>query len=158
MADNNISVVNSNPQNTTTTFQPFSTIVNIKLDRTNYPLWLAQMLPILKSRDLMRYVDGTLLCPPKHVANSTTVNHAYTAASILSVVTKKGDISMADYLDCMNAIADNLVFAGQPVSDEELVQIVLNNLGPAFEMTVSAAQARDNPIAYPTLESLMLTT
>lgn len=65
---------------------------------------------------------------------------------------------MADYLDCMNAIADNLVLAGQPMSDEELVQIVLNNLRPAFEMTVSAAQARDTPIAYPTLESLMLTT
>ncbi|XP_009338298.2 uncharacterized protein LOC103930659 [Pyrus x bretschneideri] len=152
MADNNISVVNSNPKNTTTTFQPFFTIVNIKLDRTNYPLWLAQMLPILKSRDLIRYVDGTLLCPPKHVANSTTVNPVYTAW------TKKGDISMADYLDCMNAIADNLALAGQPVSDEELVQIVLNNLRPAFEMTVSAAQARDTPIAYPTLESLMLTT
>ncbi|KAM1818906.1 hypothetical protein ACFX13_000667 [Malus domestica] len=58
----------------------------------------------------------------------------------------------------MNVIADNLALAGQPVSDEELVQIVLNNLGPAFEMTVSASQARDTPITYPTLESLLLTT
>ena len=57
----------------------------------------------------------------------------------------------------MNAIADNLALAGQPVSDDELVQIVLNNLGPAFEMTVSAAQARDSPITYPTLEALLLT-
>ncbi|KAM1206471.1 hypothetical protein FF1_007111 [Malus domestica] len=72
--------------------------------------------------------------------------------------TKKGDLSVADYLDRMNAIADNLALAGHPVSDDELVQIVLNNLGPAFEMTVSAAQARDNPITYPTLEALLLTT
>ena len=31
-------------------------------------------------------------------------------------------------------------------------------MGPAFEMTVSAAQARDTPITYPTLEALLLTT
>ncbi|KAM1787183.1 hypothetical protein ACFX11_037607 [Malus domestica] len=46
--------------------------------------------------------------------------------------TKKGDLSVADYLDRMNAIANNLALAGQPVSDDELVQIVLNNLGPAL--------------------------
>lgn len=46
---------------------------------------------------------------------------------------------MADYLDRMNAITDNLALVRQPVSDDELVQIVLNNLGPAFEITVSAA-------------------
>ncbi|KAB2617577.1 hypothetical protein D8674_013446 [Pyrus ussuriensis x Pyrus communis] len=157
----------------------------------------------------MGYVDGTLVCPPKHVAGLTTVNPAYTTwvqqdqmilswingslnASVLSVVaskrtaratwealeqryastsqnrilflrnellqTKKGDLSVADYLDRINVIADNLALAGQPVSDDDLVQIVLNNLGPAYEMTVSAAQARDNPITYPALESLLLTT
>ncbi|TQD80693.1 hypothetical protein C1H46_033719 [Malus baccata] len=58
----------------------------------------------------------------------------------------------------MNAIADNLALVGKPVDDDELVQIILNNLGSAFEMTVNAAQARDTPITYPTLESLLLTT
>nr|XP_028945229.1 two-pore potassium channel 1-like [Malus domestica] len=47
--------------------------------RTNYPLWLAQILPILKSRDLMGYVDGTLVCPPKNVTGATTLNPSYTA-------------------------------------------------------------------------------
>ncbi|KAB2596894.1 hypothetical protein D8674_032344 [Pyrus ussuriensis x Pyrus communis] len=110
------------------------------------------MLPILKSRDLIGYVDGTLLCPPKHVASSTNVNHAYSTwvqqdqmilswinksltASVLSVQryastsqnrilflrnellqTKKCDLSVVDYLDRMNVIADNLALAGQPVS------------------------------------------
>ncbi|RXH89922.1 hypothetical protein DVH24_032279 [Malus domestica] len=50
-----------------------TTVVHIKLDRTNYPLWLAQILPILKSRDLMGYVDGSLVCPPKHLLGVTTV-------------------------------------------------------------------------------------
>ncbi|KAM1342943.1 hypothetical protein ACFX2F_007197 [Malus domestica] len=207
MAENNVPASSSTLPNNS--FHPFSTVVNIKLDRTNYPLWLAQILPILKSRDLMGYVDGTLVCPPKNVTGATTLNPSYTAwvqqdqmilswingsltASVLFVMaskrtaratwealeqryastsqnrilflrnellqTKKGDLSVADYLDRMNAIADNLALAGHPVSDDELVQIVLNNLGPAFEMTVSAAQARDNPITYPTLEALLLTT
>lgn len=64
---------------------------------------------------------------------------------------------MADYLDSMNAISDNLALAGQPVSDDELVQIILNNLGPALEMLVNAAQARDTPITYRTLKALILT-
>ncbi|KAB2604031.1 hypothetical protein D8674_042380 [Pyrus ussuriensis x Pyrus communis] len=58
----------------------------------------------------------------------------------------------------MNAIANNLALAGKPVDDDELVQIILNNLGSAFEMTVNAAQASDTPITYPTFEALLLTT
>ncbi|CAL2253699.1 unnamed protein product [Prunus armeniaca] len=72
--------------------------------------------------------------------------------------TMKGDLYVSDYLDKMNMIADNLALAGQQVLDDELVQIIMNNLGPAYEMVVSAAQARDTPITYPTLESLLLTT
>ncbi|KAM2437292.1 hypothetical protein ACFX1W_014415 [Malus domestica] len=67
-------------------------------------------------------------------------------------------MSIVDYLDRMNSISDNLALVGQPVNDDELVQIILNNLGPAYEMTVSVAQARDTPITYPTLEALLLTT
>ncbi|GFY95654.1 hypothetical protein Acr_10g0010390 [Actinidia rufa] len=72
--------------------------------------------------------------------------------------TMKGDLSISDYLDKMNLVSDNLALTGQPVSDDELVQIIMNNLGPAFEMVVSVAQARDTPITYPTLAALFLTT
>ncbi|XP_021816921.1 uncharacterized protein LOC110759192 [Prunus avium] len=144
-------------------------IVNIKLDRSNYPLWLAQIVPLLNSRDLMSFVDGTSECPPKNVAGSTTVNPAYTTwfqqdqlilswinssltPSVLSTVsrnqtsrttwqalehryasasqnrilhlrnellrTMKGDLSVSDYLDRMNAIRDNLALSGKPVDDD----------------------------------------
>ena len=39
--------------------------MSIKLDRTNYPLWLAQIVLILKSKSLMGFVDGINQCPPK---------------------------------------------------------------------------------------------
>lgn len=42
-----------------------SGFMSIKLDRTNYPLWLAQIAPVLKSKNLMGFVDGTTPCPAK---------------------------------------------------------------------------------------------
>ncbi|TQD97091.1 hypothetical protein C1H46_017180 [Malus baccata] len=53
MADssNGAATQTSNPANSTMNpFSSLTTVVNIKLDRTNYPLWLAQILPVLKSR------------------------------------------------------------------------------------------------------------
>ncbi|KAB2595594.1 hypothetical protein D8674_031044 [Pyrus ussuriensis x Pyrus communis] len=93
-----ITTINSNP--TMNPFSSMTTVVNIKLDRTNYLSWLAQILPILKSCDMM---------------------------------------------------------AGKPV-DNELVHIIFNNMGLAYAIIVNAAQTRDTPIMYLTLEALLLTT
>ncbi|XP_048424357.1 uncharacterized protein LOC125470036 isoform X1 [Pyrus x bretschneideri] len=41
-----------------------SDFLPIKLDPTNYPLWQAQMLTLLRSRNLVSFVDGTSKCPP----------------------------------------------------------------------------------------------
>ncbi|BFG27862.1 hypothetical protein CerSpe_141360 [Prunus speciosa] len=100
--------INSNlPNSTMNPFSSLTSIVNIKLDCTNYPLWLAQILPVLKSRDLMGYVDGTIVCPPQQLSGSTTTNPTYTnwvqydqmilswingslTPSVLSVVASKG--------------------------------------------------------------------
>ncbi|KAM1285270.1 hypothetical protein ACFX2I_028078 [Malus domestica] len=37
--------------------------LTIKLDRNNYPLWHAQFLPLLRSRNLLSYVTGETQCP-----------------------------------------------------------------------------------------------
>lgn len=42
------------------------------------------------------------------------------------------------------------------MSDEDLVSIIMNNVGPLYETTVSSAQARDTPITYDSLEALLL--
>ncbi|KAI5322241.1 hypothetical protein L3X38_031313 [Prunus dulcis] len=56
-----------------------STIVTIKLNMTNYPLWLAQICLILGSHDLFGYVDGSVPCPPKHLpaTNTSLLNPVY---------------------------------------------------------------------------------
>ncbi|CAL2245725.1 unnamed protein product [Prunus armeniaca] len=69
---NPLSIINNQPH------QPplvVSTIITIKLTCSNYPLWLAQISPILRSHDFFGYVDGTILCPPKFLP--VTVRAAY---------------------------------------------------------------------------------
>ncbi|CAM8920708.1 unnamed protein product [Rhodiola kirilowii] len=47
---------------------PFNTLIHmntIKLSSSNYLLWKSQLLPLIESQDLLSYVDGTLVPPPK---------------------------------------------------------------------------------------------
>nr|XP_051222843.1 uncharacterized protein LOC127341105 [Lolium perenne] len=46
----------------------FSHLLPIKLAQDNYLLWKAQILPLLRSRYLMGYVDGSYPCPPERVS------------------------------------------------------------------------------------------
>jgi hypothetical protein len=45
----------------------------IKLTKKNYLLWRAQLLPFLRSTNLIGYLDGSIPAPAKQVASSTTV-------------------------------------------------------------------------------------
>ncbi|KAB2621464.1 hypothetical protein D8674_023646 [Pyrus ussuriensis x Pyrus communis] len=145
MADNNVtpssSHTNPTPNSTTNpSFHPFSTVVNIKLDITNYPLWLAQILPILKSRDLMGYVDGTLVSPSKYVSGSTAVDPAYTAWV-------QQDQMILSWINGSLTASVLFVLASKRTA---------RATWEALEQR--AAQACDSPITYPTLEALLLTT
>jgi hypothetical protein len=60
------------------TLLPFNTLIHmvtIKLSSSNYLLWKSQLLPLLKSQELIGHVDGTLEPPPRFApANSQTPN------------------------------------------------------------------------------------
>ena len=62
---------------------PFNTLIHmitIKLSSSNYLLWKSQLLPLLESRDLLAYVDGTLVPPPRfEPETSTTLSTKYLA-------------------------------------------------------------------------------
>ena len=69
----------------------------------------------------------------------------------------KGDgLSVSDFVDKINHIADNLALVGKPIDDAELVTVIMNNIGSAYEITISSAQARDTPISYDDLVALLL--
>jgi hypothetical protein len=64
---------------------PIHHAVTIKLTKKNYLLWRAQLLPYLRSTNLMGYLDGSTLTSAKQVAQSTAAgvelvsNPTYTA-------------------------------------------------------------------------------
>ncbi len=62
---------------------PFNTLIHmitIKLSSSNYLLWKSQLLPLLESQELLGYVDGTLLPPPRfEPAGSNTPNDKHLA-------------------------------------------------------------------------------
>ncbi|XP_009378969.2 uncharacterized protein LOC103967436 [Pyrus x bretschneideri] len=72
--------------------------------------------------------------------------------------TSHGDLSIADYLDKVNVLADNLALSEASVSELDLVAIIMSKVGPQYETTVASAQARDTPITYNALEVLLLST
>ncbi|KAL6187000.1 hypothetical protein ACLB2K_043116 [Fragaria x ananassa] len=203
------------PVNTTTQTVINTTTANfltIKLDPNNYSLWLAQITPLLESKNLMGFVNGTKPCPPAFLRSASgeltdAINPAYEewmatdqmilgwineslTPSVLSTVsrsisshttwaslsrryaspnhnrilqlcstllrTTRGDLSISDYLDKINQVADTLALSGHPVADEDLISIIMNNVGPLYEHTISSAQARDTPITYDGLEALLL--
>jgi hypothetical protein len=49
------------------TLPSFTQFPSLKLDENNYLLWLSQVVPTLKSHELMGIVDGSDPCPPQHV-------------------------------------------------------------------------------------------
>ncbi len=49
-----------------------------------------------------------------------------------------------------------MALAGKPVDDDDLITLILNNVGPAYEGTVNSVQARDNPISLDDLIGLLL--
>ncbi|KAB2626237.1 hypothetical protein D8674_017897 [Pyrus ussuriensis x Pyrus communis] len=170
------------------------------------------MLPLLRSRNLVSFVDGTSLCPPAYLKDDngnitdkvnpdfdtwiqqdatvmswinssvhptvlaaligktsshsawTTLRDQYASQSTGRLLqlrselmnTHRGDSSISEFLDKVNCLADTLSLSGAPVSDSDVVAIILNNVGPAYESTVASAQARDEAITYSALEALLL--
>ncbi|KAJ0983553.1 hypothetical protein J5N97_011808 [Dioscorea zingiberensis] len=49
----------------------FNHAINVKLNRDNYLLWKAQMMPYLRGQQLLRFVDGSYPCPEANITTTT---------------------------------------------------------------------------------------
>lgn len=70
--------------------------------------------------------------------------------------TFRGDSTISEFLDKINCLVDTLSLFGAPVSELDLVAIILNHVGSAYKSTITSAQARDEAIPYNVLEALLL--
>ena len=60
----------------------------------------------------------------------------------------KGTRSIAEYLQDMRAIADDLALAQSPVTEEDLLVHILSQLGDEYGTIVAAIKVRETPLSY----------
>uniref|UniRef100_A0A803Q6A3 Retrotransposon Copia-like N-terminal domain-containing protein n=1 Tax=Cannabis sativa TaxID=3483 RepID=A0A803Q6A3_CANSA len=68
----------------------------------------------------------------------------------------KGSLSISEYVEKVQTIADALTVAGAPVQDQDLVLQVLNGLGPDFDSVVSGITARSDDLSIDEVQALLL--
>ncbi|KAK4851405.1 hypothetical protein QYF36_014806 [Acer negundo] len=68
--------------------------------------------------------------------------------------TKKGALSMNEYLQRMKTVFDNLAAIGEPIAKKQLNQYVLGGLGPEYDAFVATATSR--AITYEELRGFLL--
>lgn len=69
---------------------------------------------------------------------------------------KKGAMQNSEYVGKMRALADEMVSAGKPLDDEELVSYILIGLDMEFNHIASAVLARVEPISVSELYTQLL--
>ncbi|KAL5855083.1 hypothetical protein ACOSQ4_004885 [Xanthoceras sorbifolium] len=160
-----------------------STQVPIKLTKGgNYAAWRSQFENLFPGYGLMGYLDGTKPCPPATIAVSTSTeqpsanpdhqiwlswNKLEATYANRSNIRKLGlldsltnvtlaDKSVADYMQGIKNILNNLELIGHPVDDGAIVIHTLNGLRPAYLPLASAILARDTPITFEELYDKLL--
>ncbi|RVW44402.1 Retrovirus-related Pol polyprotein from transposon RE1 [Vitis vinifera] len=70
--------------------------------------------------------------------------------------TKKGSMSMIDYIMKVKGAADNLAAIGEPVSEQDQVMNLLGGLGSDYNAVVTAINIRDDKISLEAIHSMLL--
>ncbi|RVW27268.1 Retrovirus-related Pol polyprotein from transposon TNT 1-94 [Vitis vinifera] len=70
--------------------------------------------------------------------------------------TKKGSMSMIDYIMKIKGAADNLAAIGEPVSEQDQVMNLLGGLGSDYNAVVTAINIRDDKISLEAIHSMLL--
>ena len=81
-------------------------LISVKLDGSNYLNWISQFLPVLRSHDLLGFVDGTEPCPAQFLPLSEGKETAELNPSYL-LWTKKDQF----ILSCLNASLSDKVLS-----------------------------------------------
>ena len=75
---------------------------------------------------------------------------------IALATTKKGNLSMAEYVAKMRSLADEIASAGKAIDDDELVSYILAGLDFDYNPIVSALVVRTEPISVGEMFSQLL--
>lgn len=75
---------------------------------------------------------------------------------IALATTKKGALTVPEYIGKMRSLADEMAAAGKPLDDEDLVSYIVAGLDIEYNPVVSAVLARVEPITFTDLYTQLL--
>ncbi|GKC75713.1 LTR copia-type gag-polypeptide [Tanacetum coccineum] len=107
----------------------------IKLTTNNFPSWRKQVLSTLMGLELEQFVDGQAKAPPKILEEKANPDYrlCVSRSRIISLQSKldtnsKGTKPVAEYLNEMKTIADELALAQKLIDDDDLIVHKLTHL------------------------------
>ncbi|WVZ90814.1 hypothetical protein U9M48_037076 [Paspalum notatum var. saurae] len=75
---------------------------------------------------------------------------------IALATTKKGELSMAEYISKMRSLGDEMASSGKPLEDDELISYIFTGLDHDYNPIVSALIARTDPLTVGEVYSQLL--
>ncbi|RVW25023.1 Retrovirus-related Pol polyprotein from transposon RE1 [Vitis vinifera] len=144
-------------------------LVSIKLSDTNYLIWSSQIVPVLKSHDLMGFVDGSEPCPSKSL--DASVYGITSAREVWSSLANKfasqsrtrvhhlkrklqtlhqGSMKCTDFLEKVKLVSDELAAVGKPLEDDDLMSYIVSGLNPSFNPFITSLSfaTRDKNVSF----------
>jgi hypothetical protein len=70
--------------------------------------------------------------------------------------TKKGSLSMIDYIMKVKGATDSLAAIGEPVLEQDQVMNLLRGLGSDYNAVITAINIRDDKISVETIHNMLL--
>ncbi|KAM1385104.1 hypothetical protein PS2_031265 [Malus domestica] len=152
-------------------------MLTVKLQDDNFVKWSFQFQSVLRGYDLFDHFTGDDPCPLRFVidaeagvTNEVTVVYKDwvkkdLALLSLLIATLSDDVmehiigcgeSVDRFLLQVKAIKDQLVSAGERITENDFLIAVLSGLPPEFEMIKTVILARDSPISYKDLRAQLL--
>uniref|UniRef100_A0A6N2N729 Retrotransposon Copia-like N-terminal domain-containing protein n=1 Tax=Salix viminalis TaxID=40686 RepID=A0A6N2N729_SALVM len=153
-------VSNSNSNSNSSAIQsvsPHLPDISTKLASTNYLLWKAQVVPVLRGNGLLGYVKNQIVCPAQTITSEGGVSQTNPAATtwlrtdqlILGWINSSlTDGPLSQVINCESSHDA----WQQGMDEDELIICILRGLGSEFDPIVAALNARD---VYPSLEGVI---
>ncbi|KAG6735438.1 hypothetical protein POTOM_061954 [Populus tomentosa] len=151
-------------------YQMLNHMLPVKLDRTNYILWRSQVDNVIFANGFEDFIDGSTICPEKELSHNSShyawkaLEKTFSSSSRARIMqlrlelqsTKKGSMTMIDYIMKVKAAVDSLAAIGEPISEQDQVMNLLGGLGADYNAVVTAINIRDDKISIEAVHSMLL--
>lgn len=108
---------------------------------------LAQVASYVHARPLWQALEGTFASQTR--ARAVNIH-------IALATTRKGALTVTEYIGKMRSLADEMAAAGKPLDDEDLVSYIVAGLNIEYNPVISAVLARVEPITLTDLYAQLL--